>query len=233
MKDGTSNETEKFNFKRGKYDRMARSLERVDWSNLVGMGVEDAWSFIKEEIVLSIRLHVPRMKKQNKHRRSVPWWSPELKREVQAKEKAWMKYSQSKLPEDYKAYTIQRNITTKKLRLARLKYEESIIVNLKEEPKKLYRYVRSQRQVKAAVGSLENEEGNLTETSEETAEVLQIFFQAVFVKEEHDILPDFPNQVTEDEALRNIILNKEDIIIHLSNLKTDKAAGPDGIPSII
>ena len=73
----------------------------------------------------------------------------------------------------------------------------------------------------------------MTENGQQTAEVLQTFFQSVFVQEGNGELPDFPDIVNEDAALSQISIETEEVMKELKGLKTDKAAGPEGIPGIL
>ena len=171
--------------------------------------------------------------KKRKIKNAAPWWKQNLSLAVKKKLRTWKKYLKTKLSEDYKKYTKQRNITTKKIRAARRAFEENIVVDLKQEPKKLFKYVRSQLKVKAVVNSLVNEAGQLTETNQEAAEVLKNFFETVFVDEGNDSLPSFPSQVEEDQVLSNITILPCEVHQFLVSLDPDKAAGPDGIPSIV
>ena len=134
--------------------------------------------------------------------------------------------------ENYSKYKRQRNKTTHTIRLARRKFEDKLINDMKSEPKKLFQYVRSQQKVKPTISSLEYGD-RLTETDSETAEELQRFFQSVFVKESDGALPVFPELVEPEEVTTSVIFSPEDVSTELRRLKIGKAAGPDGIPSIL
>ena len=56
--------------------------------------------------------------------------------------------------------------------MARQAFEAKVIANAKKEPKNLYKYIRSQQQVKAVIGPLDNGSGQLTEDDRQAAEVL-------------------------------------------------------------
>ena len=97
----------------------------------------------------------------------------------------------------------------------------------------MYSYVRSQQQVKPSVGSLEDEKGMLTETDDQAAEVLQSFFKPVFVKEENAQLPHFEHLNGSECCLSDLSLNIQIVSEELKALNVEKAAGPDGIPTIV
>ena len=54
---------------------------------------------------------------------------------------------------------------------------------LLQEPKKLYKYIRLQQKVKPTVGPLISN-GQLSQTDQEAAEILQRFFKSVYMCEE-------------------------------------------------
>ena len=102
----------------------------------------------------------------------------------------------------------------------------------KKEPKKLFQYVRSQQKAKVTVGPL-SAGGRMTKDDQETAEVLHSFFQSVFVEEDSSIVPHFPDQLPDCNALKEIEVSHEEVLIELRTLKLDKAAGPDDIPTMV
>ena len=58
------------------------------------------------------------------------------------------------------------------------------------------------------------------------------FFTSVFVEEGDGDLPDF-STFHQGKVIDNADFSARDVKLELENLKTDKAAGPDGIPSVV
>ena len=129
-------------------------------------------------------------KKKNFHPRA-PWWSEKLLKQVKRKHVAWREYRATKSAEDYQRYILQRNKTSQVIGKARFEYEKGIIQNMKQEPKMLFKYIRSQQKVKPSVRPLEKGTGELAQTGQENAEILNEFFQSVFIDEDTGDLPDF------------------------------------------
>ena len=197
------------------------------------MNVEEAWRFITDEITKNVEKFVPLIKEIRRDKPKDPWWSPALTREVKKKHKRWKEYCNNKTAENYKEYKKQRNKTTVKIRIARRQYEKNIIESMKKEPKKLYKYIRRKQKVKASVGPLQKDDGTLTETEGETAEVLHTFFQSVFITEEDDNIPGVASQVKEGTVLEDIELTPDIVYKELRNLNPNKAAGPDGVNPMV
>ena len=123
----------------------------------------------------NIDKYVPKTKGKSPHNRNVPWWNSELKREIKKKQRTWKTYTQARTHESYMIYKAQRNRTTQKLREARRNYENMLANGAKREPRKLSKYIRGQLKVRAKVGSLAREDGTLTESDKEAADILHNF----------------------------------------------------------
>ena len=231
--DAKSSKISRFNFRRGKYEEMLKHLSKIDWKVLDRMDVQEAWNYLKKVLHEATNLFVPMFKKRKRRKKTVPWWNEALIQEVKRKHKAWKEYVISRTVEKHRVYAQQRNSTTLKIRKARNEYEASLVKVAKSEPRKLYRYIRSQLTVKPRVGPLENQFGQLTETDEETAEELNRFFKSIFVDEDPTNLPDFSVSMCDSNTFNNIIITPQLVINELKMLKVDKAAGPDGLPSIL
>ena len=133
--------------------------------------------------------------------------------------------------EDHAKYAQQRNRTTKAIRDARHAYESNLVRNLKLDPRKLYRYIRSQQRVKARVSPLMTSSGKLTSNDSEVAEELNTFFKSMFVLEDVSNVPDFTRVTDNMPVLQDIDINVMDVKKELDMLKMDKSQGPDGIPT--
>ena len=112
-------------------------------------------------------------------------------------------------------------------------YEKRVIEKSKQDPKTLFCYIRSQQKAKAVVGPLEMHDRSLTQTEDDMAQVLQDFFQSVFVDEVEGLSPEFPVLLEDDRALGDVNITIETVYKELMNLNPHKAAGPDGIKHIV
>ena len=106
-----TNQSHKYNYKKGRYAAMSNALKSVDWSCLETMNVEESWEYIKEVINECTQIYIPLIGVRKKNR-AAPWWSSELTRAVKRKYKAWQSYALSRSPHDFHIYANQRNQTT-------------------------------------------------------------------------------------------------------------------------
>ena len=223
----------KYNFRKGNYTDMAEYLDKMNWEILEDMDVEETWKCIRERVEKLVQEHVPKGKSSTRRNHKVPWWNKSLQKEVKLKQKAWRKYTERKTPDNFDKYKLQRNKTTTSIRKARQDYEDKITDNLKQAPKKLYSYIRSQQKVRAAVGPLKDDRGKFTETDQEVAEALQGFFKSVFTKESSHEVPVFQEQLSHEEVLTTVEITPGLVSAELKRLNPDKAPGPDGMSSTV
>ena len=98
----------------------------------------------------------------------------------------------------------------------------------KEKPKQLFNYVRAKQKVKSGISRLEDEEGNLTETKEEAANVLNRVFESVFTQEPDGNVPELDPRY-EGDQLTDFEFSVEDVREQLLKLKPEKSPGTDSI----
>ena len=79
----------------------------------------------------------------------------------------------------------------------------------KNKPKAFYGYVGQNQKVKVGVQQLKKEDGSLTDTDEEAAEVLSNFFQSVFTKEPDGEVPELQQVI--DCKLGDIEFTQQDV----------------------
>ena len=87
--------------------------------------------------------------------------------------------------------------------------------------------LRQNQKVKVGVAQLEKDSSNLTETDQETAEVLSSFFQLVFTKEPDGEAPLLDTVI--HQRRDNIEFTREDVKKELDKLKPDKCPGSDSM----
>ena len=107
-------------------------------------------------------------------------------------------------------------------------FEKDIIKKLKKDPKAFWRYANSKLKTKSRLSRLKKEDGTLTETQDEQAQVLNDFFSSVFTEEDLSSIPNLEDRYQND-PLGNIHITPAMVLKKLNKLKVHKSAGPDGI----
>ena len=99
-------------------------------------------------------------------------------------------------------------------------------VRAQTENKLFWGYVRAKTQTKAIVGNLIQENGELTTSDQETANLLNDYFASVFEIEGDDPIPAFDDRQY-DQPLTSINVTNEKIVKVINELKANKSQGPD------
>ena len=150
-------------------------------------------------------------------------------RAVKLKNKRWKKWSKSSNYNDFVEYKIARNKTVKAVRKAKLKFEKKLAKQVKEDPKSCFAYVISISKTKDKIGSLNDNNGNAATDNGEMCEILNTFFCSVFTDEDVNKLPEPKCIFLDDDSnkLCNFVITKDKVYNKLSQLKENKAPGPD------
>ena len=151
-----------------------------------------------------------------------------LKVQRRKKWKQWRQFKLTGLPRDHDSYKTARNRLKEMVRSAKVKYEKSLIADMKSNPKLFHGHCRRSLKTKQGVSNVVDGSGNLTQTEEEAAMALNRYYHSVFTADDGlSITPDFPTQT--DEKLTDIIFMEETVLDMLSSRDPNKAAGPDGV----
>ncbi|KAK4816911.1 LOW QUALITY PROTEIN: hypothetical protein QYF61_024921 [Mycteria americana] len=153
-----------------------RLVERVPWeAALKGKGVQQGWTFFKEEVLKAQEQAVPTCRKTSRQGRRPAWLNRELWLELRKKRRVydlWKKGQASQ--EDYKGVV---RLCREKIRRAKAELE----LNLATANKKyFFKYISSKRRAKENLQPLVDGGGNTVTKDEEKAEVLNAFFASVF-----------------------------------------------------
>jgi hypothetical protein len=116
------------------------------------------------------------------------------------------------------------------------KKERNAVEKIKTNPKYFYSYAKSLSKVKSTVNMLFNENEQIVTDPKAMADVLQRQFSSVFSD------PDSPDiqdpQFDSPEIIQplqdsDFVIKDEDILSAISDIPSDSASGPDGIPVIL
>ena len=113
------------------------------------------------------------------------------------------------------------------IRNAKYEYEKSLAVNINSDNKSFWKYVKSKTKTKDGISDLLNEDGKLSESDAEKADILNKFFCSVFTNENISNIPTLINRTT--TILDDITFTEEKVFRCLEKLKVSKSPGPDGI----
>lgn len=216
------------NFKRANWENIKRDMhnfeaEPSDTANSLN---EKLVAKINESKTRNVPLCRPRSLKYR-----LPWMrNARIKKQRTEKWKSWRKFRRTGLLMDYDAYKFERNKLNNIVRSAKMRYEQSLITDMKTNPNLYHGHCRRSLKTKQGVSNVLDSEGRLTKTEEEAATALNGYYQSVFTSDEPDYSPpDFPSLT--EEKLEDVVLTEESVEEILTDLNPNKAAGPDGVES--
>ena len=86
-------------------------------------------------------------------------------------------------------YAEIRNKATRQCRSAKIGFEKEIAKNIKSDNKSFWNYVRSQTNTRVGISDLQSNDGTLTSSDAQKAELLNAFFSSVFTEENTSNIP--------------------------------------------
>ncbi|KAK4816253.1 hypothetical protein QYF61_013887 [Mycteria americana] len=195
----------------------------------MGKGVQEGWTFFKEEVLKAQEQAVPRCRKTSWRRRRPAWLNRELWLELRKKGRVYDLWKKGRATqEDYKGVA---RLCREKIRRAKAELELSLATAVKDNKKYFFKYISSKRRAKENLQPLVDRGGNTVIQDEEKAEVLNAFFASVFNSRANCSLGTQPPELEDRDGDQNgtPIIQGEMVSDLLHHLDTHKSMGPDEI----
>ncbi|KAK4806171.1 hypothetical protein QYF61_001094 [Mycteria americana] len=222
--------TATLDFRRADFSLFRRLVERVPWeAALMGKGVQEGWTFFKEEVLKAQERAVPRCRKTSRRGRRPAWLTRELWLELRKKRRVYDLWKQGQATqEDYKGVA---RLCREKIRRAKAELELSLAAAVKDNKKHFCKYISSKRRGKENLQPLVDGGGNTVTKDEEKAEVLNAFFASLFNSRANCSLGTQPPELEDRVGDQNgaPIIQGEMVSDPLHHLDTHKSMGPDEI----
>ena len=190
-----------------------------------GSSVQHLWDIFKKDLMIAINANIPTKLKTSK--RSVPWITRDVKRTLRRKARLFKK---AKKTNKWSTYRKCQRECKQKLRKAEWQHINKVINEglQNNNTKPFWNYAKSKREDNIGIAPLKSK-GQLISDPKGRAEILVDQFVSVFTKDVGRDLPDVSNQVEND--IPQLSIGEEGVFKLLHNIKVDKAAGPDELPS--
>ena len=222
-------------YDRGDYQLLARELD-VDWVGLFSgyeNDVESQWRMMKDRLEAAVEMSIPTTKANGTVPKGRNPLDKEIRKKIKRKNRLWKKFSATRDHRDYTEYCQARNQTRRLTRKAKRDYEKKLAHEVKQNPKKFWKYVNSKTKSRSGIPDLNKDpdggNGETTGSDQEKAEVLAKFFTSVFTEEPEGIWQLPKREPVKHDMLIMIDLSEETVKKLLLNVNTSKSPGPDGI----
>ena len=225
-----SAEKPRFLYNKGNYESIRKELDSIDWDETFkDKDTEATWFSFKEIIADLSNRFIPKSNgfKPGSRPRKPLWMNEKALSLVKKKHAAFKRYLNTREGQDYKHYAKCRNQAKWAIRKAKRQYEKNIAMQAKTNPKAFYQYANSKLKSRSGIADLTQEDGSLTDSDYQKAEVLNKFFASVFTQEDLSHIPDFNRENV--DILDNIVITEKQVFEKLSKLNPNKAQGPDNI----
>jgi len=216
-----------YQYEKGNYDAMGKSLAETDWDEeFRDKNVDAMWVKVRDRLAELVEKYVPSRDAEAGRVRKPVWMTYKALRAVKKKKNSWQKFQRTKQKVDLDEYKRTRNEATKEVKRARKCFEKKLSEKLSEDKKSFWAYTNSGMKVRTGVGDLEKDDGTLTQNDHDKAEVLSDFFKSVFTEEDTTNIPRLAerhggNFISDADITEDLVLEK------LKALKTNKSPGPD------
>ena len=220
----------KFNYYKGDYQSIQASLQTVNWKEQwKGCTVGEMWTDLRETLTSLVALHIPLKKDEKGKRKRLP---KQIRKKISERSEAWRKYRQYRSGRNFGRYKQLRNEVNRAIRQEEDQRRKRILQGFKCNPKRFYGYMRNKQTVKDNLTALRKDNGELTKSDQETADLLSAYFKEVYTVEDLGNLPvvierHFNWNDTDLDFGEAIVMKK------LQKLNSDKSPGPDDIHPLL
>ena len=217
------------NYKRANFTEMRTSIKNIDWKAVMqNMDTNESWVFIKNNITELIEKHIPVQKSRVKF--EPPWMTKAVKKCIQEKKGAWLKWKKTKKEVDKEEYKRKEKETKKMIRNRKNEAEKNVMKFRKSNPKLFYSHINRARKTRSKIGPLRNNRNEIVVNPKEQATLMNEYFSSVFTRADDE--PPTPRDRSTDvnQTLTDIRISTNDVKEAIEKLKDYSAPGLDNIP---
>ena len=212
---------------------LRRAAEGLQWvPDCPEPTVDDRWNLIKRQILQLTEDFAPLVPRRNRQRPL--WWKPKVDRALRFRRRRWTAYKTRRTFQSWNLYKLARNKAQAVQRTAKYEYELNLAKHVKQNPKRYYAYVQSQRKTREAIGTLNMPDGRQAFEEKDKADTLMAFFKSVY--RQPNMVEDRAQLLVDDTVpqLSEWTVDPAEVGRELRMLNKHKVAGPDGIhPAIV
>ena len=218
-------------YDKANYEGMKEDLKKIKWNEILNdnMSVQEMWDEFDRIVKKAVDDHVPKKMVSSHMKRAAVPVDEAFIHARRKKHSLWRKYIRNKTDEAWQAYTKARNKIKSLLSKLRRQFEKKIALNVKENPKAAWAYIKSKYKAKEGIQNLSTNQNDpnspLTKTDQENANILSDYFSSVFVNEPPGVVPSLEKRT--DNDIPTLRITEKMVMKKLKKLKTNKSPGID------
>ena len=217
----------KYNYHKGDYQSINADLSRIDLDEeFQGLDLSRSWSRLTEIYIKLVEEYIPESGSRQNCENYIPYLTQSCFDAIRSKHQKWLKFKHCQTEENFNAYKLARNHVTAEIRSAKYNYEKNLSAIIKTDNKIFWSYVRKQSKTKSVVSKLQMPNGEITTTSQETANTLNDYFASVFRKENLDNIPNFEDREF-NRIVETVTITEELVDKAIKRVNPTKSQGPD------
>ena len=226
-----THEANRLNYHKADFLKMNTDFKNTRWNHLFKhKSVQCMWKIFADKYHTTVE-DCTQMYDETK-KKNPPWLKARVKRQSTKKRQKWNQYLATGRYIDHVKYNEQNNKTISVVRDAKANYEKKLIQNYKRNPKPFFKYMRTKQMTKSTLRQLEKEDGAMTASDLETANLLQEFFTSIFTDEDISTTPALDTRHITTQ-MTDIIVTEAEVCHIMNQLKENKSPGSDNIHPMI
>lgn len=223
-----------YNFFKADYCNINLKLHSINWNEMLRdcVDVDGMVTVFYSKLQELIDAFVP--KRKSKPKKYPPWFSKGLIKLLAEQNKLRLKYRLFGNPRDKFEYSLIRDRCHKLIKKSYQEYKCSLETDMRKDPKKFWRYIKSKRKEKSSLPAEMHLKGETAYTGDGVANLFANHFSSIYSDTEHNesierfLLP----ETNGPRVLCGLSISEKDILNKIKRLDIYKCAGPDNIPSV-
>ena len=151
-----------------------------------------------------------------------------IRKTIEKKKRTWAKWKETRKQKDKEDYKEIEKRTKRLIRNSKNRVEKRVAKESKENPKLLYSYINSGKNMRSKIGPLKDENEELVTDPKKQAEKMNKFFASVFTRSKKK--PPEKQKLKNIKELHNIKITEDKVKEKIDELKEYSAPGPDSFP---
>ena len=180
------NAKRKLDFRRANFEEFKRGLSNLQPSRLET--VEASWTTFKTRFLDVQANCIPTKDVRARDKPTPKWLNREIQTAITARNRAHQRLKENPSERLREEHRERGREVKRKVRIAQRNEERRVAATCKHNPKEFFSHVNSRKPIRASIGPLTTDQGNLTTSNAEVAEELNNYFASVFTEESEDAI---------------------------------------------